>query len=302
MWSRIPQRWRLRWRARVDGLVHDLAARRGFDLVRLSPYSPVPDIPPADSPEWGPKHTLAGLRVDTVAQLAWLARELGPWLGEPPGALGDGAGDAFRPDNGYYSGLDAAVLHAMVRSLRPHRVIEVGAGYSTMVLAGAAARNAAEGAPCAVLSIDPEPRSELPGSVAAAVGRVRRPATEVPLEVFASLANGDVLFVDSSHTAKRGSEVNFLVLEVLPRLRPGVVVHFHDVFLPWDYPREWFVRGTYLAEQYLVHAYLVENPCWDVLFAAHAVARRHRDEVQALVPSLRPGPPGPAALWLRRRA
>jgi len=92
------------------------------------------------------------------------------------------------------------------------------------------------------------------------------------------------------------------VLEVLPRLRRGVVVHFHDVFLPFDYPREWFVRGTFLAEQYLLHAFLVHNPTYEVIFAAHAVARDHFDMLQAIVPCLSPGPPGPAALWLRRCA
>jgi hypothetical protein len=294
-------RWRLRVLAQADEALRAVAARRGFDLVRRSPYSPVPSIPPAESPDWGPKHSLAGIALDVDAEMEWLERQLGPWLTEPCWPRERPPAGGFFLDNGYYPGFDAAVLHAIIRSSRPRRVVEVGAGYSTMVIAAAAARNAAEGSDCEVLSIDPEPRSEDPGPDAGRVRRDRRPAAEVPLATYLALDAGDILFVDSSHTVKRGSEVNFLVLEVLPRLRPGVVAHFHDVFLPWDYPREWFLRGTYLAEQYLLHAYLAENPAWEVVLAAHAVARRHADAVRALVPAHRPGPPEPAALWLRRR-
>jgi hypothetical protein len=260
-------------------------------------------VPPQDSPEWGPKHSLVGLAFDTGVQLAWLQRHLSPYLAELSGPLDrpeNGNGNGFFLRNGYYSGFDAVLLHAMVRHFRPRRVIEVGAGYSTHVLAGACVRNAAEGVPSEFVSIDPEPRRTLPDPLPGLTRLDRRSATEVPLGTYLDLGPGDILFVDSSHTVKRGSEVNFLVLEVLPRLRRGVVVHFHDVFLPFDYPREWFLRGTFLAEQYLVHALLVHNPTFELLLAAHAVARDHPDGIAALVSSHAPGGAGPSALWLRR--
>lgn len=298
-----PASWRLRVRARADALARGIAAWRGYDLVPRSPYSPLPTIPDASSPEWGPKHSLVGLEFDTAAQLEWLRRHLAPYLAELAGPVDRPAdGSGFYLGNGYYSGTDAVVLHAMVRHLRPRRIIEVGAGFSTMVLAGACVRNAADGAPCELVSIDPEPRvgsaAELPGLSL----RERRSAADVPLETFLDLEAGDILFVDSSHTVKRGSEVNFLVLEVLPRLRAGVFVHFHDVFLPYDYPREWFLRGTFLAEQYLVHAFLLGNPGYEVVLAVHAMVREHGEALRALVPWVPPSPSLPAALWLRRVA
>jgi hypothetical protein len=109
------------------------------------------------------------------------------------------------------------------------------------------------------------------------------------------------LFIDSSHTVKRGSEVNFLVLEVLPRLPDGVFVHFHDIFLPYDYPQKWLRRGTFLAEQYLVHAFLIGNPDFEVLLATHSLFRGRGDELCAALPPLPTGMLAPASLWLRRR-
>ena len=269
--------------------------------MRRSPYSPVPAVPGPESPEWGPKHSLVGLAFDTGVQLAWLQCHLTPYLGELSGPLERPRnGNGFFLSNGYYGGLDAVLLHAMVRHLKPQRVIEVGAGYSTLVLAGACCRNAADGSPCELVSIDPDPRRELPESLPGLTRAERRSATEVPLGTYLDLGPGDVLFIDSSHTVKRGSEVNFLVHEVLPRLRRGVLVHFHDVFLPFDYPRAWFAGGTYLAEQYLVHALLVHNPTYELIFAAHAVARDYLGALKELVPSSSLDAPGPSAFWLRR--
>lgn len=294
---------RLRWRARslLDRALLAAAKRLGFDLVRRSPYSPVPLLPPPGSPEWGPKHSLVGLGLDGGRQLEWLRLHLGPHLAEPSWPADRPADGGFFLRNGYYGGIDAMLLHALVRHARPRRIIEVGGGYSTLVLAGACQRNAAEGFPCALRSIDPEPRVEPPGGPAGAVRRERRSAADMAVDDFAGLGPGDILFIDSSHAVKRGSEVNFLVLEVLPRLAPGVFVHFHDIFLPYDYPQKWFRRGTYLGEQYLVHAFLLGNPAFEVLFAAHALFRGRGDELRALLPPVPSGTLDPAALWLRKR-
>ena len=297
----LVRRLRRRARSLMDRVLRRIAGRRGFDLIRRSPYSPVPHLPPPGSREWGPKHSLAGLELDLQSQLEWLRRHLGPFLPELSGPVDRPAGGGFFLRNGYYGGIDAMLLHALVRHARPRRIIEVGGGYSTLVLAGASLRNAAEGSPCTLLSIDPEPRLELPAELAAAVRRERRSAADMTVEDFSALEPGDILFIDSSHTVKRGSEVNFLVLEVLPRLRSGVFVHFHDIFLPYDYPQEWLRRGTFLAEQYLVHAFLIGHPGFEVRLAAHALFRGHGDELRAALPPLPTGMLAPAAFWLRRR-
>lgn len=122
----------------------------------------------------------------------------------------------------------------------------------------------------------------------------------MPLEVFDALEAGDVLFVDTTHTVKTGSDVNRIVLDVLPRLAPGVVVHFHDIFIPWEYHRHWIEGEFKWNEQYLLQAFLSMNPGYEVLASSQALVREGREAISPLVPQLRAGS-APSALWIRRR-
>lgn len=194
----------------------------------------------------------------------------------------------------------------MVRARKPRRVLELGSGYTTLLIGMAARRNAEEGSPTEHLAYDPFPRPQVIGASPPPPTRLEPVgATEVPLEAFAELAAGDFLFVDTTHTVKLGSDVNYVVLDVLPALAPGVVVHFHDVFLPWEYPRVWLEeRGYYWSEQYLLQAFLAFNDEFEVLLPAHAAAREHPERLAAAVPGFSPAPGrpiAPAAFWIRRR-
>jgi hypothetical protein len=199
-----------------------------------------------------------------------------------------------------YGGLDAEVLYAMVRRLRPARVVEIGAGWSSLVVADAAARNAAEGAPVEHRVYDPQP-SPLLANLDADVAVTACEAQAIAPEVFAALGAGDVLFVDTTHAVKPGGDVVRLLLEVVPALAPGVVVHVHDFFRPFEYPRElvefW---GAYWQEHYLLQGFLAFNDAFEVLLANHALARLHHERVRAVVPSLEPAMM-PSALWLQRK-
>lgn len=279
-----------------------LARAYGFDLVRRDFYSPVPTVPPPDHPVWSPS-SLPGLTIDTASHLRLLETELRPYLAEfrPPANPDPGRPHELHVWNGYYQAVDADVLYAMIRHLKPRRILEIGSGYSTLVTSAARTRNRAEGHAADFTAVDPEPRIAVAAEAEGPDSILRVPAQELPLEMFLELDRGDVLFVDGSHTVKLGSDTNFVVLEVLPRLRPGVVVHFHDIFLPYQYPRAWYERGMYLAENSLLHAFLIGNALYDVLFAAHAVSRAHRERVAELIPLLRDrAEHHPAAFWIVR--
>jgi len=114
------------------------------------------------------------------------------------------------------------------------------------------------------------------------------------------LQSGDILFIDSSHVAKVGSDVNYLFFEVIPRLKPGVMVHFHDVFLPDEYPKVWVIdEGRNWNEQYLLRAFLQFNTSWEVMWSAHFMGTRHRAAVQMTFPRY-PALGGGGSFWIRR--
>ncbi len=122
----------------------------------------------------------------------------------------------------------------------------------------------------------------------------------VPLSYFDDLQRNDILFIDSTHVVKTGSDVVFELFEILPRLHSGVVVHFHDVFYPFEYPREWVIDRNYSwNELYALRAFLMGNRDWEILFFNDYMARTERPRLRQQAPEMLANPGG--GLWLRRR-
>ena len=123
---------------------------------------------------------------------------------------------------------------------------------------------------------------------------------DIDLEFFSQLDSGDILFIDSSHTVRIGGDVNYLFLEVLPRLKPGVIVHVHDIFFPFDYRREWVLdEFRFWTEQYLLQAFLTFNSEFEVLLANNYLSHYHKDAVKTVFPSLPSW--GGGSFWMRRK-
>jgi Methyltransferase domain len=278
-----------------------VARRRTHQLVRRDYYSPLPDPEGLPDSTWDRPNALAGIELDTAAQIRFAESTLAPYFAEfARDLMPDGRIGRFEADNTYYASGDADLLYAMTRHLKPRRVIELGSGYSTLVLAHGIRRNAEEGSSAVLTAYDPHPSDVLGDRPPPEVELRSTPAQEVSLEEFDALGPDDMLFVDTSHTVKTGGEVNRVVLDVLPRFARGVVVHFHDVFLPWEYHRTWLDRGW--NEQYLVQAFLAGNPDWEVVLALHHLTRVAPDAVRALAPRWTPGETFPSAFWIRRRS
>lgn len=197
----------------------------GFDVAGHPIYSPIPTVPPPTDPIWS--REVPGLEIDTEAQLRFVEDALSGHVAEFASEV---RGHGFELWNGYYQAGDAEALYALLRHLKPRRVLEIGSGFSTYVSAAACVANAADGSPAELVAVDPRPRAELHDGIHGLERVERRDCRELPIERFRELEENDVLFIDSSHAVKLGSEVNWLFLEVLPELRPGVYVHVHDVF------------------------------------------------------------------------
>jgi predicted O-methyltransferase YrrM len=192
----------------------------------------------------------------------------------------------------WFPRLDAAAAYTMVRRRKPARIVEIGSGHSTRFLARAVADS---GLATEITCIDPAPRADLDGL---GVRHIRALLQEAGDAAFAALAAGDVLFIDSSHVAMPGTDVDRLFLDILPRLPAGALVHVHDVTLPDSYPEAWSWRGY--NEQLLVGA-LLQGGAFELNFASHYVATmRSLPGVLSRLP-VRPGA-FETSLWLRKVA
>lgn len=199
----------------------------------------------------------------------------------------------YHPDNPYFGFVDAAVAYAFVRHHRPSVVVEIGSGHSSRVLRAALDRNASG----RLTAIDPEPRISVS---TVCHEHLAVPVQQVPATWFADLPSDALVFIDSSHQAGTGSDVNHLLLEVLPSLKPGVLVHVHDIYLPDDYPVEWNVdRGFLYSEQYLLHALLCFSMGFEVKWPGRWLLRYRRSELAARF-GPRPDLDRHCSFWLAR--
>jgi hypothetical protein len=183
----------------------------------------------------------------------------------------------YDPNNGGYGTIDAAALYAMVRETRPKRIVEIGSGSSTLVTAAAIRANQA-GDPSykpTFTCIEPFLSDYLKGGVPGVSEFIEKPLQDVPLDLFANLEDGDILFIDSTHVVSFGSDVLYEYLTILPALASGVLVHIHDIFLPNDYPENWLKEHRFFwNEQYLLEAFLAMNSSYTIELAVNAACEK----------------------------
>lgn len=275
--------------------------------MRVHFYSPVPDIKELESRGiWSKKSKMAGIDIGVDRQLQ-LVNELGTAFGQEcswPKHQTANSIDFFTHNNSFSYGC-AAALHTMIRKFKPKKIVEIGSGNSSKVIAAALKRNESEtGIPAHYRIVDPYPNPYV-----FELGANQVDSKRVELcnpEDFRNLAENDILFIDSSHVVKPGSDVNFLILDVLPNLNPGVVVHFHDISLPYEYPKAYATSPTFRVfwnEAYLLQAFLSGNQDFEVLLMMNLVQEEHMDVFQKAFPhfSLSDNWANSGSFWIRRK-
>ena len=207
----------------------------------------------------------------------------------------------FHYHNSRFGPGDAELLYSIIRRFQPRRLIEIGSGFSTLVARQALNRNEKDdnGHPCAHICIEPyeEPWLEQCGAT------VRRQRVEtVDKSLFLELEENDILFIDSSHVIRPGGDVVCEYLQILPLLKPGVLVHVHDIFTPRDYPASWVCDDLrFWNEQYLLEAFLCHNASFKILSALNYLKHNYPENVAVKFPVL-----GqemwrePGSFWMRR--
>lgn len=270
----------------------------GFHLTPVHFYQPLPDTGTLPEVVWQKPSSLAGIEMNDAAQLNLLCKAFPAYRAEYEQLplKQTSCSYEFYLDNPLFAGTDALALYCMVRHFVPKLVIEVGCGMSTRLTAKAALRNGNT----ELIGIEPYPDSIVKKGFPGLTQLIPNSVQEVGLDAFRRLSSGDILFLDSSHVARCGSDVNFLFLEILPQLRPGVIVHVHDIFLPNEYPREW-VKGEFRFwnEQYLLQAFLMFNSEFEVLLANNYLGQRYSSQMRSTFPSS----PwwGGGSFWIRRK-
>jgi hypothetical protein len=266
--------------------------RHGFHVTPVHFYEPIPDTQSLPETLWSQPSELAGVNMNDSTQLDLLRSHFSKFRDEynnlpvepPPGQK--------RP----FRGVDALVAYCMIRHFQPELIAEVGSGWSSLVLGQVAAKNKNS----ALICIDPFPSDVLRKGFPGLRSLIEKKIQDIDLEFFSQLDSGDVLFIDSSHAVKIGGDVNYLFLEVLPRLRPGVIVHVHDIFLPFEYRRAWVLdEFRFWTEQYILQAFLTFNSQFEVLLANSYLNHYHQPELKAAFPGLSSWAGG--SFWMRRK-
>jgi Methyltransferase domain len=273
--------------------------RHGFHVTPAHFYQPIPETQSLPEALWKQPSELVGIDMNEANQLDLLRSRFPKFRNEyerfPTKATGDAS--HFYLNNNLFDGTDALVAYCMVRHFQPQLIIEVGSGFSSLVLGDAATKNGSSKLIC----IEPYPREFLRSGFRGLQSLIEKKVQDIELDFFSQLERNDVLFIDSSHTVKIGGDVNYLFLEVLPRLKPGVIVHVHDVFLPFEYRRDWVLdEFRFWTEQYLLQAFLAFNSEFEVLMANSYLNYFCQEDLKAAFPNLSSSWGG-GSFWMRRK-
>ena len=278
--------------------------QKGAHITPVHFGEPAPDTRELKDELWARPSAMIGIempdeeQLDLLSQLASTYRsEYERFPAEPTASP-----SRYYLNNGMYLSADAEILYCLVRRLKPKRVLEIGSGFSTRLTAQAILKNREEtGRDCELIAVEPYPdeilRAGFPG-----LGRlIEAKAQDLPFSEVERLEENDILFIDSSHILNLGGDVQCEYLEWLPRLKPGVVVQVHDIFLPCQYPKAWAKEYfVFPNEQYLLQAFLAFNDRFRVLWAANYMSVNHPDQLEKAFPSYRRGGESPRSFWFKR--
>jgi hypothetical protein len=286
--------------------------RVGYEAFRIRQsvvpghfYSTIPSIQEvslrhaAIFPDPAPDELL-GINLRVPQQLA-LMEKLAAFYEEQPFGDGPRPNLRFYFDNKVFSYGDALVLYGMLRHFKPQRIVEVGSGFSSAVMLDTNELFLDRTLQCTFIEPHPERLQLLlrPDDVKRCTV-IRAPVQDVDRSIFDQLEPGDILFIDSSHTLKVGSDVSRIFSTIIPSVPVGTLVHIHDIFYPFEYPPTWIYQGRFHNEDYMLHAFLQFNDAFEIMLFNSYLGQKHADAVTSHMPlwGKKPG----ASIWLRRIA
>lgn len=294
-------------RKEIERLREELAAaREELQIYRtwvppghvLSPIHSAEEVRAREELLYAIPRLMPGISLNEAGQLR-LFDELLQYYPDLPFSAQQSTDRRYWFENPAYSYSDAILLYCMMRHLHPRKIVEVGSGYSSAAMLDTNELFFANSIDC--IFIDPKPelvRSLIRADDFARIRIVEEQVQDIGLELFDELAENDILFVDSSHVSKVGSDVNHLFFNVLPRLQSGVFVHFHDIFYPFEYPLDWVYEGRAWNEVYVLRAFLQYNQEFEIQLFNTFIDWFHKEKYFADMPLVQKNTGG--SIWLKK--
>lgn len=251
-------------------------------------YSPIPSLKELDHKLFDTRSECVGIDWNIALQVSYLKKIFPVYANEVE----------FKGSTGL-SLVDAAIVHSLIRHHKPRKMVEIGSGGSTMVSARACSMNKSEGDECEFTAIEPYPPKILPRNLPGLTKLIIQKVQSIDVEFFKDC---DILFIDSSHVVKIGSDVNYEILEILPRLKSGCLIHFHDILLPEEYWKEWIKeKKWFFSEQYLLQAFMQFNNDFEVIWASRYMHINYCLDISKVFSYFLPEKHHIMSFWIRRK-
>lgn len=261
---------------------------KGYHITPVHFYENIPDTRTFKPDLFDKESNMAGIEINETAQIKLLEGFCSRYKSEYSEfsytKINDNSDFYF--GNGSYETIDAEILYCMVRNNKPKHIIEIGSGFSTLLTAKAIKKNKIEDSNynCEFTCIEPYPKKWLK-NIPEVTKIIQAFVESQPLELFKTLNDDDILFIDSSHTVKVNNDVCYEYLDILPNLNKGVIIHIHDILLPKYYCQYWFDMKVFWNEQYLLQSFLAFNTSFKILWAGNFMHLKHPKELGESIPS-----------------
>jgi predicted O-methyltransferase YrrM len=283
----------------------------GMNIIPNRYEEPVPDLEELKKFKWDQEISLTGINLrpaDQIKTLNKVSKYLKEFKKLPAEKVLPKEVEEYFHNNPAFRATDAGIYYGLIRHFKPRRIIEIGAGFSTLLAAQAVLANEKEGKKCDLTAIEPYPSVTLRQGVRGLKRLIEDNLQTVPLKEFQSLEKNDILFIDSSHILRIGSDVQYEFLEILPRLKKGVLIHVHDIYFPLDYPEKLIMKDfKFYNEQYLLQAFLAFNQEFEIFWVSQYMYRRHFDLIRKHFSDFFPGGKNlgnaekNVSFWMRRK-
>jgi predicted O-methyltransferase YrrM len=241
---------------------------------------------------------ILGLDLNEIEQISNF-ESMSLFYNDQPFSVSKKSGWIYYAENDYYNLAEAIILQAMMRLVRPKRIIEIGSGFSSGAMIDVNKWAFDNNINLTFIEPYPDRLNDLVTSISKNSFRlINNRVQEVDSDIFMELDDGDMLFIDSSHVSKIDSDVNHIFFRILPIIKSGVYIHFHDIYYPFEYPKNWVMQGRAWNEAYILRAFLQYNCMFQIFFFNSFFGLFHREIMQERMPLCAPSPG--SSLWLRK--